>query len=99
MLNKDSIERMASFSGELCVSMYMTVNNINPEKNRIRLKNLVHDARKQLLALGTVSQKVNGMLAPLSMILDSAEFWKGSKKVGIGYYKSGGRYEVLGIRY
>ena len=80
MLKKDSLERMANVSGEWCVSMYMPVNNTNPEKNRIRLKNLIRDARKQLLALGTVSQKANRMLAPLGMIVESAEFWKGRKE-------------------
>ncbi len=80
MLKRENLLRMAETKGEWCVSMYMPISGIEPEKNRIRLKNLVFEAEKKLLALDVIPMKVSRLLAPIEMVLDSADFWKGRKK-------------------
>ena len=73
MLKRENLLRMAETKGEWCVSMYMPISRVEPEKNRIRLKNLVFEAEKKLLALDVIPMKVSRLLAPIEMILESVD--------------------------
>ena len=80
MLKNDSFLRMAEVREEWCVSVYMPIDRIDAPKNRIRLKNLMFEAEKKLLALEMLPATVARILAPITMILDSADFWKNRKE-------------------
>lgn len=79
MLKKESLLKMAEVRERWCVSMFMPINQIEPQKNRIRLKNLWFDAEKKLLQLEMDPHQVKRMLAPLEMILEKLDFWKNQK--------------------
>lgn len=76
MLKRDSFLRMAEVREEWCVSVYMPIDRIDAPKNRIRLKNLMFEAEKKLLALEMLPATVSRILAPIEMILENADFWK-----------------------
>lgn len=76
MLKNDSLIRMSEVRAEWCVSVYMPINRVDAQKNRIRLKNLMLEAEKKLLDLEMIPLKVSRMLGPIEMILDNPEFWK-----------------------
>lgn len=79
MLKKKNLLEMAEVRDKWCVSMYMPINQVEPEKNRIRLKNLWSAAEKKLLELEMNPSEASRMLNPLEMIFDHSDFWKKSK--------------------
>jgi len=80
MLKRDSFLRMAEIREEWCVSVYMPIDRVDAPKNRIRLKNLMSEAEKKLLALEMSPATVGRILAPIEMILDNTDFWKNWKE-------------------
>ncbi len=80
MLKKENLLRMTETREEWCVSLYMPIDRIEPETNRIRLKNLMSEAEKKLLALEVLPLKIVRLLSPMELILDNTEFWKNRKE-------------------
>lgn len=80
MLKKESLLKMAEVREEWCVSMYMPINQVEPNKNRIRLKNLRAEAEQKLIQLETDPVIAHRMLGPLEMILEQPDFWKNRKE-------------------
>lgn len=80
MFKKESFLRMAETRGEWCVSIYMNIDRIDPQKNRARMKRLTANAEKKLLNLGTMPIIAEKVLNPINMILDNKEFWKHRKE-------------------
>jgi len=76
MLKKDSFLRMAEVREKWCVSVYMPIDKTDTQENRIRLKNLMFDAEKKLLALEMTPPNITRMLLPIEMILNSQGFWE-----------------------
>lgn len=79
MLKKESLLKMAEVRDKWCVSLYMPINQIEVQKNRIRLKNLWFEAEKKLLQLEMNPLKAKRILAPIEMIIDHSDFWQNRK--------------------
>lgn len=60
------------------VSMFLPTHRAGPEiqQDPIRLKNLVKEAERQLLAEGSRAADARELLAPVTELLDDASFWR-----------------------
>lgn len=70
---------MAEVRDKWCVSLFMPVATIDPQKNRIRLRNLRFEAERKLLELDVDPTKVHRMLAPFDLIIENTGFWANRK--------------------
>jgi hypothetical protein len=66
LVSRDELRTLAEERGQPSVSLYMPIHRVGPEgqQNPIRLRNLLTEAEKRLLALGAKTPEVQAMLAP-----------------------------------
>ena len=86
MLRNENLLRMADVRDEWCVSIYMPIDQDDPQKGRGRLKKLVFEAEDKLLALGSSPVKVTRILGPIEMIAENAAFWNEPREGFVAFF-------------
>lgn len=77
-LTRQDIEQFSTEQEEPVVSIYMPTHRVSgPEvqQDKIKLKNYLQDARKQLEALGVKSRTIDQQLKPAEQLVDDEYFW------------------------
>ncbi len=77
-LTKQDLENFTKKQDNPVVSIYMPTHRISGpdvQQDKIKLKNYLQDARKQLEALGVKSQDIDGQLKPAEQLIDDEYFW------------------------
>ena len=77
-LTRQDLENFTKAQNSPVVSIYMPTHRISgPEvqQDKIKLKNYLQEARKQLEALGVKSQDIDKQLKPADQLIDDEYFW------------------------
>jgi hypothetical protein len=84
MLTEKELRELSEQSGDVCVSLFMPLSQQPDEReaNRIRLKNLIKEAEKQLTA---VSMKAADLLAPAMELLSNGGLHR-QKSAGLAIF-------------
>ena len=71
------LDRLATAKDGPCVSIYLPTAHVGEtrEQDRIRLKNAVAEAHRELVALGMRGPAATSLLAPVASIVDDTGFW------------------------
>jgi hypothetical protein len=77
ILSKSDLKSLIASSGGAHVSIFMPTYRAGREirQNRIRLKNLLREAEKQLLEMGFRMPDAHALLEPSERLLGPADFW------------------------
>jgi release factor family 3 len=78
ILNREELHSLVGKQNDYCISIYLPTHRAEAETRQysIRLKNLLREAEKRLLALGLWSAKVQELLKPAQQLLDQEYFWQ-----------------------
>lgn len=78
LFSKDELRSLVNGTGEPCVSLYQPTHRGGPDTQQdpIRLKNLLREAERGLLARGTQETEAAALLAPARRLLDDYQFWQ-----------------------
>jgi hypothetical protein len=78
ILNRAKLQDLIEVTGKWCVSIYMPAHPIGAEQqqNPIRLKNLLTQAKKDLLAYGLRRPEAENLLRPAEELLLDPDFWQ-----------------------
>lgn len=74
----DTFDRLIKVQSTPAVSIYLPTHRSGPgiQQDPIRLRNLLQDAREQLLAGGMRGPDADVLLEPIAGLTDDAEFWQ-----------------------
>ncbi len=77
LLERRHVTELIEFREPPCVSIYLPTHPITPEsdQDRIRLKNLLDEAERQVLVTGVRAPVARELLAPARELLEQGEFW------------------------
>ena len=77
MITQEDFKKLAQREEDICVSIYIPTSRAgDPEPDRIRFKNALAKAEKQLQQLGSLAEReAEGLLRPASDLLGEEEFW------------------------
>ncbi len=78
MLSATTIKRLAMEGTGPRISIYLPTHRVGPgvtDEDRLRMKNLIANAARELERLGTRSAEVDATLAPARALLGDVEFW------------------------
>ncbi len=72
------LKSLAAHRGDICVSIYLPTTPVSQETagNRIELKNLAHEAVRQLEAADADKRRVAALKEHLDDLVDDDEFWR-----------------------
>src|SRR5258706_6162776 len=72
------LRQLAETHGGTCVSLYMPTHREGPEvqQDPIRLKNLLAEAERRLLAAGMRTPDIQAILAPAGELVAPHNFWQ-----------------------
>lgn len=78
LFNKEQLQELAATETEPCVSIYMPAFRFESDvsQNKIRFKNLIHEAEKQLKDAGHREPDAAELLAPAAELLDDENYWR-----------------------
>ncbi len=78
ILNREELHSLVGKQNDYCISIYLPTHRAEAETRQdpIRLKNLLREAEKRLLALGLWSAKVQELLKPAQQLFDQEYFWQ-----------------------
>lgn len=71
------LDRLANAKGGPCVSIYLPTRHVGEtrDQDRIRLKNALTQANRELIELGLRGPEANALLAPIASTPDDHDFW------------------------
>jgi hypothetical protein len=97
-VNRDTILRLAAVSGWPSVSIYLPTHHrpTETEPDRIRLRNLVGEARQALIAGGLHDTEADTLLTRVSTLSANEDLWSGGFK-GLAIFVTAGGTEVLRV--
>ena len=77
LLTRQDVDRLIDESHGHCVSIYVPTHRSNSDKNlnKIRFKNQVNEAQRQLSELGLREKELQKLLAPTQELLMNDYFW------------------------
>src|SRR5438093_10180068 len=77
-VNRDHLAFLSQVRRRFCVSLFLPTHRAGKEilQDSIRLKNLLKDAEKQLLANGFTAVEARELLAPLRPLAQRRSFWR-----------------------
>ncbi len=77
LLNLERVREVIRHGGAPCVSVYLPAHAMTPESGQdtIRLRNLLDEAERRLVADGTRRPAAQGLLAPGRELLGHGRFW------------------------
>lgn len=79
LISQENLKRLMTAEGEWCVSLYLPTHRAGNDvaQNRIRLKNLIDEAREQLLEQGLSEGDTNALLGELEeQLIPQPLFWQ-----------------------
>jgi hypothetical protein len=78
LLTKEELKVLSDQNQEFCISIFMPTYRMGAEttQGRIRLKNLLRDAKESLIAVGLRNQAAGRLLKPLTRFVDHSPFWQ-----------------------
>jgi Bacterial archaeo-eukaryotic release factor family 3 len=78
ILNREELHSLVGKQNDHCVSIYLPIHcaEADARHDPIRLKELLHEAEKRLLALGLWGTKVQELLKPAQQLLDQEHLWQ-----------------------
>jgi hypothetical protein len=78
LLTRDELRMLSGQKGEFCVSIYLPTHRLGAEatQGRIRLKNLLRQAREKLIAGGMRNRESEEFLQPAARLIDNPPFWQ-----------------------
>jgi len=80
LISQQEIMRLMKYSQGNCISIYLTGHvgewASGAQQNKIKLKNLVRDARSQLVARNVAEEQIEALMAPIVNLLDEDMFWQ-----------------------
>lgn len=97
-VNRDTLLRLAAVSGWPSASIYLPTHHrpTETEPDRIRLRNLVTQARQALIAGGLRDAEADALLARVSALSANEDLWSGGSK-GLAVFVTAGGAEVLRV--
>lgn len=74
----NEVRRLISLESGPCISIYLPTHESGPEiqQDKIRLKNMLRQAAKELNRMGIDGARSEQVLKPAKKLLDDSEFWK-----------------------
>lgn len=77
VVSRDVLQQLVQTQRQTCVSLYLPTHRAGRElpQDPIRLKNLVAQARAELVSSGLRAPEANALLAPARALRDDAHFW------------------------
>lgn len=90
-LTRADLQQLTESDGEWHISLFMPINPVGQERGQdpIRLKNLLNQAEKQLIAYNLRRPEVEQILRPAEDLLSDQQFWASPGK-GLAVFLSGG---------
>jgi len=78
LLTKEVLKVITDQNQEFCISIFMPTHRMGAEtmQGKIRLKNLLRDAKERLIALGMLSREADRLLKPVIGLVDNSPFWQ-----------------------
>jgi len=78
MIPKDELQKLLEMSADPSVSIFMPTHRtgVETQQDPIRLKNLLSQAEKDLVAYGLRSPEVRELLSPVQALLEDNYFWQ-----------------------
>lgn len=81
LLTRSELEQLMRHTNDVCVSLFMPTNQVRPEKqqeDRIRLKNLLQQAKTQIMAFAPDlrTPSVEQLLEPAARLIENGRFWQ-----------------------
>lgn len=78
LFSRDELRVLTQAPQGCCVSIYMSTHRAGQEiqADRIRLKNLLDEAERQLIAAGLRTPEVSELLDPVASLLSDGGFWQ-----------------------
>jgi hypothetical protein len=78
LLTKEGLKVLIDHKQEFCISIFMPTHRMGAEtmQGKLRLKNLLRDAKERLIALGMFSREADRLLKPVMAFLDNSPFWQ-----------------------
>lgn len=98
MLTHVDLAELLSATPQIAVSILMPTHVRGSEvlQDPIRLKNLVRQARAELLAAGVTSANADNLLAPATALLDDSSFWQHQEQ-GLALFLDGGEPHIFTV--
>ena len=92
----DTFDRLINEQLPSAVSIYLPTHRSGPgiQQDPIRLRNLLQDAREQLLACGMRGSEADALLEPIAGLIDDAEFWQ-HQEDGLALFAAPGQFELF----
>jgi hypothetical protein len=75
VVSLQTVRALVESTGQYCVSIYMPTHRAGSEQDPIRLKNLLGQARAELVAMGIRRPAADKLLDPATRLLASGRFW------------------------
>lgn len=78
LFNRQDLRQLAQADDEVCISLFMPTARFESDlsQNPIRYKNLLREARDQLVSQGLRAHRIDELLAAAERQLDNARFWR-----------------------
>jgi hypothetical protein len=92
VLSSETVRELASAHGGIRVSLYMPTKRFSPDavfENATRLKNLLKEARAELIARAVRPASADEMLKDAHALADDRQFWLGARD-GLALFIDGG---------
>ncbi|HRW05504.1 MAG TPA: hypothetical protein P5121_10435 [Caldilineaceae bacterium] len=77
-LSQDAVRELAEYTADPCISLYMPTHRLGSEieQDPIRLKNLLNQVEKELVAADVQRSDARTLLEPLHALIADREFWQ-----------------------
>jgi hypothetical protein len=92
LLTRDDFHRLLGTHGEPGISMYLPTHRTGDPQDRVRFKNLVADAERQMVGSGIRSTTAHELLAPVDDLLADSTFWS-HQEDGLAVFAEPGSFQ------
>ncbi|MFW5656499.1 MAG: hypothetical protein ACOC0C_02690 [Bacteroidota bacterium] len=76
-ITKENVEKLATIEKDICISIYISVEPLTDNtKNKLKFKNQIQHARKQLHELGLKERDILAYIDPLVDLLSNESAWR-----------------------
>ncbi len=89
ILNREDLTELIKQDATVCISLLMPTHRTGREQQQdlIRFKNLCAETREQLEALGTPTDAIRELLAPVEAIKQDSDFWR-QRQDGLAIFRA-----------
>ncbi len=101
-LTKDGFRELAAFSGECCITVYITSNRsgveVNEQKDLVKFKNTLQDVSRQLQQSGKDELAIRNLLQPGYELLRDEKFFRNLTE-GIAFFIADNHFKYIRLPY